>query len=554
MVKKSFISKYHYVPEQVYIGMEEYLKDYSKEARHLVYHIIDRTLASYKEEKSFYVPIPSTCIAKELGQKIKVTDLEESGLIIIKPLNNAGKTYSRYNHTCREYTLPDHVWDKYFELSDANKFSDSFVNIFNGRPRKVSTNSKDTLGSRGVVASALVSKAVNAMSKPIVNIVELRKHINSMSLKARQSKVDKFRYLADLTAYINIMSSAERINETLITYSPNHATQMSGRISELGSGLQSCSRAMKHAAFSGIPNVHNYDLKSSQVLGLKQQFEEAGISTEAVTEVLRINKAVKAAELGLTTEAFKKIVIEVIMGAALPAFEKAGKCKFDNSVYDDIIAGAIGNVEEVYNRVYTWLQPLKTDLDKWHDMLVTNAFATKSRKSYINNRCEVGFYLGDYSNKQGKIINKTDLRRKLAAYFLQGQEAGFIHHLTVLSKKYGFTVLSNQHDGLVTQGEIPAEAVVEASQLSGLKYAQLEKKNFVDGLEFHKPEVKEVKEEAKIAEVKPKETITKPEVKPTIKKVVKPTYIYKARRKAKPLPTEWEWEELTDEAKKVLFG
>jgi hypothetical protein len=176
-------------------------------------------------------------------------------------------------------------------------------------------------------------------------------------------------------------------------------------------------------------------------------------------------------------------------------------------------------------------------------MLVTNAFATKSRKNYINNRCEVGFYLGDYSNKQGKIINKTDLRRKLAAYFLQGQEAGFIHHLTILSKKYNFTVLSNQHDGLVTQGEIPAEAVIEASQLSGLKYAQLEKKNFVDGKEFHKPETNpETNPETK-PETKPKINITKPEVKPAIKAIkVRKSKQPKLKITLDPTITEWEHE------------
>jgi hypothetical protein len=66
----------------------------------------------------------------------------------------------------------------------------------------------------------------------------------------------------------------------------------------------------------------------------------------------------------------------------------------------------------------------------------------------------------------------------MAAFYLQGVEAGYIHWITVLSKDFGYTCLSNQHDGLVTIGEIPEEAREIAKQRSGLKYAVLEEKAF----------------------------------------------------------------------------
>jgi hypothetical protein len=75
--------------------------------------------------------------------------------------------------------------------------------------------------------------------------------------------------------------------------------------------------------------------------------------------------------------------------------------------------------------------------------------------------------------------NQEDKKRRLAAFVLQGFEAGFIHHLTLLSREYDYEVLSNQHDGLITLGEIPQAAVEKAKEISGLRYATLEEKAFV---------------------------------------------------------------------------
>jgi hypothetical protein len=62
---------------------------------------------------------------------------------------------------------------------------------------------------------------------------------------------------------------------------------------------------------------------------------------------------------------------------------------------------------------------------------------------------------------------------------LQGQEAAFIHHLTLLSGKHGFVPISNQHDGLVTLGVVPEEATARAAALSGFQHVHLEEKAFV---------------------------------------------------------------------------
>jgi hypothetical protein len=63
---------------------------------------------------------------------------------------------------------------------------------------------------------------------------------------------------------------------------------------------------------------------------------------------------------------------------------------------------------------------------------------------------------------------------------LQGREAAFIHHLTILGEKYDYSVVSNQHDGLGSINPIPDEAVQEAIRLSGLECAKIVEKPFID--------------------------------------------------------------------------
>lgn len=77
-----------------------------------------------------------------------------------------------------------------------------------------------------------------------------------------------------------------------------------------------------------------------------------------------------------------------------------------------------------------------------------------------------------------KIIKRTsEIKRKLAAFILQGQEACFIHQLTLLCTEKKIKVMKNEHDGIITNKPIPIELVTEASILAGLEGAELDKKD-----------------------------------------------------------------------------
>ena len=60
------------------------------------------------------------------------------------------------------------------------------------------------------------------------------------------------------------------------------------------------------------------------------------------------------------------------------------------------------------------------------------------------------------------------LKARLAAFLLQGREAAFTHALTASSDKYGFRVISHEHDGVVVIGTVPEAAVDEAADAARL--------------------------------------------------------------------------------------
>jgi len=258
-------------------------------------------------------------------------------------------------------------------------------------------------------------------------------------------------------------------------YVPSYCPQSSGRISENGGGLQSCSRLMKQAAFDGIADVHNYDLRSSQGYALLQELRLAGIDDSWLAAHLGPGAFEQhAAQLGLTKKMFKGFFFSTIMGATHQWLERdiVGniQAKLQNHFGDDAAAA-----RAMFDRVVKQLTPLRQTVRLWAEWLVESPDCPHRKKTqrrqYLENAAGQKLLL-DGSREA------RELKRKAAAHMLQGQEAAYIHHLTILSKTYGFVPVSNQHDGLVTAGQVPTEAQAKAAALSGFRDAYLELKSF----------------------------------------------------------------------------
>jgi hypothetical protein len=232
---------------------------------------------------------------------------------------------------------------------------------------------------------------------------------------------------------------------------------------------------MKRAAFSGIDGIVNYDLRSSQGYGLLQELRLARLDDTWVTAHLGPGVfEERADQLDLPKKLYKQCFFSTIMGVShmwLPG-EHVG------AIQEALVKhfGSAGAAHDKFLQVVADLAPLQQVVRQWVEWLLNDPSCPHHRKTQRREFLE---------NAAGQkyLINRdrplNELKREAAAHILQGQEAAYIHHLTILSKKYGFVPVSNQHDGLVTIGEVPEEAKSEAALLSGLVHAYLEPKAFV---------------------------------------------------------------------------
>lgn len=335
------------------------------------------------------------------------------------------------------------------------------VNLFDGMAYNVAHAAKGHDGSRSTKLVRDAMRVLHATECPF-NIDAIRAHLER--LKASNDPAYENDRLCAQTMFAGM-----RREGNVGHYVPSYFPQSSGRIGEVGGGLQSCTKAMKQAAFASIENIHNYDLRSAHGYVLLQELKLAGIDGAWVADHLGPGVfEERAAALSLPKGLYKKCFFATVNGAS--------------HHWSDDDAGAIQEelllhfqdktvTRQKFGEVVSQLKPLKRIVDEWREWLLSPACPHRKktqRKGYILNAAG-----------QELPLSHEDLEQKVNAHILQGREAAFIHHLTVLSKKHGFTVVSNQHDGLVTLGKVPEEAMVEAGNLSGFEQPFLDIKPFV---------------------------------------------------------------------------
>ncbi len=301
--------------------------------------------------------------------------------------------------------------------------------------------------------------------------------------------------------------------ENLLEYIPRYKAQSTGRKSEIGGGFQSCSREQKEEAWRFRPDVFtNYDLKSSQIWGLYRQLEEAGFDTLVLDKYIHTPKKDLAEEIGLDVDCWKGLLYGTFFGG-FPKFTKDGKvpnrklysflkyeivrkqiCEYLNiHVWYDFkkkkrVCKATthqrNEITSILQRFYDQNTELIYTLDNWRDRLAEKVLTTHSHNANdsitFTNESGMEIDLSEFMTKNGKLSNEGI--RKLASHTLQGQEACFISHITSYSAEEDcpYSVLSDQHDGLLVMGEITTDYVDRAKADSGFKYAALVEKPIID--------------------------------------------------------------------------
>lgn len=272
-------------------------------------------------------------------------------------------------------------------------------------------------------------------------------------------------------------------------YASIYEARKTGRIFETF-GLQGASRRMRAVALSGVPSVYNYDLRASQALGLLLQFNISGVKCSWLEDYCFDVGFQDRVRGELPKGLWKTLLYCTFFGGRVsPRLEDMRY--YDERNQKEIYLSAAkvlvryarengltsGQIDDALVHFCAVIEPLKGALSRWRTYLITDylerpGVVTGRSKKVVTNPCGMKLRVDELE----KIRGKARLKSALAAHVLQGFESAYVHRLVALSETYGFTVYSNQHDGLIVDREIPSEAHEQAKRLSGLLLAELELK------------------------------------------------------------------------------
>jgi hypothetical protein len=507
------------LPKEVVEYIRSLVEELHPQSQSLFFHIAACSIQDPWNEG--WIPISSYLIRKELSQA-RWQDLHETGLI-------ETIEYDRSKHRSREFRLVSGLTEIIIELyTGSTEKPDRWYDLFTGKPsrkkkRTQCTVNNNPVGLNGPLQDGL--RVYSQMQTPynrrsvIDHLSRMRNEYEATTAFFRQGGHKRYteeyqsaflqnggqhlsgydgqrltpeyravlsirgRYLNDLSCYTSMRSQEIALDSDHLPYVswylPAYSVQMSGRVGHKDGGLQSCSREMKEAAYSGIPNLYNYDLKASQPRILLKRFqdvpEEMRPNSDWIESYLDdpIAKVRFAEQAGVSVDLWKSALCAVMMGASLPK-------RWGGSLGE--VARLVGvnhpgNEEGVFQRLRSQLEDLYDQIQVWHDYLMDHkikdeAFTSRGGRM-IKNESGHSLRLGDLDKR------KYRRRGQVAAFYLQGLEAAFIHSLAALGNTYGFTVVANEHDGLVTLGAIPEAAVKQAAKRVGLHNPVLVEKPFV---------------------------------------------------------------------------
>ena len=405
--------------------------------------------------------------------------------------------YDRHRGRSRAFKVAANwILAGFLAAGETDECTPQMMNLFTGRPsnrtRKNQINDDNNHREPELVRCAMQTITKNGCPFDF-EMVKDHIHRSAADVEAMPETTAKLKARRRLENNKYCLQAVQRQKpqpdgEGMFIYTPAYKVSSTGRIHQIGGALQSCTREMKDVAYAGVQNVRNYDLSASQVNALIQLFDEAGLDTGWLIAYRNTerNKEVYAARAGLQVETWKQCLLTLVMGGHLPRKAKNFESR-SNSVLKDLAEEAGGDLDRLNILLAGFTEvvmPLVEQLKKWHEWLLTVYLPVKKRNS------PAGWFILNATGKRKYLEDLTDwdkphgrdrwlAKSELAAFLLQGIEAAMIHNLTLLGSEYGFKPIANEHDGLVVTGEIPPEAVSEASRLSGFRHAKLDEKWFV---------------------------------------------------------------------------
>ena len=496
-------------------GLEE-RKEYHRFMAHIYVSMRFQEKKKQTKEKYGFIPLYSRLIEKEFGRSFDVHRLKDKGIIDIKP-------HKVSTHKTREYRLSEGVYLKaaYKENLGIKKAWERLikqktpirnqVDLMTGEPGKVKREKNDQ-GLANIpkfIKEAIrvlkpcpfnpriVGKLVNKLQRKYESEVRDyitccgcygKKHQKSLEAKGRMLTA-RGRYFnerssqnAILNRYPTLAQTTTEKGKSLFEYKARYSIQTSGRISEIHGGFQNASKVFKRAFFLFVPEIYNYDLKSAQAAILNRELELSGLKSPWLESYINNSQAKYhyADKVGIPVGLWKDCFYALIMGAQAENQFGVIYKNIHNHFQD------FSKAKKAFRAFLKVVNELRKVTAKWRDYIYR-----KDDRRYIyrhgglkhwKNQCGMRFTEYGIKVSKGKdlLIERStgkdvgskpkikEIQRRLAAFMLQGQEASFIHHMTIILTNAEIPIYKNEYDGLITGKKIPANLIAEAAEASGM--------------------------------------------------------------------------------------
>lgn len=543
---KAYVTAFFPCTKAQYNFLEQFnLGKYEQIAfKHILACTINQLGTAWNEDTaSLSVPVPVSVWRSKLGGTKTWKSLKQKNLL------SRVSGYDKVSGKCREFTVPLPFILQFFEVG-IEQAPFYRVNLFtgdrtsrktcNGNGRKKKGDSQ-ILGRFNMLALDLIGKEACP-----INLNEMKETLRCISraFDIEGSERNKKRLIHASYAYFQVFTAASiaakrKENKGFCSYFPSYSILSTGRIQEHGVGVQGCCRQLKKAAFSNMPNIYNYDLRSSQAWALMRI---VGAINQRVAWQFKRNSQVVRKEFdvwwlrqylnfpsctdrfsdqcGVGRDVWKRCFYAIIMGAEWKG-AITDILKSSPSVRSSDVESILGKLKKALQELECMVESLAAYINK---IMAGSAFClssrppkrnpskkSKAKKSKYEKLLDLEFGDIGHSNvltwrrcgDNGYMINasgavmellflkgrwvlkdnhnqRISIKRHVIAHLLQGIEAEYIAIITVLGPYSGYRVVSNQHDGVVTEGEIPKKALKAAIKRSTLaNSAKLDIKPFL---------------------------------------------------------------------------
>jgi hypothetical protein len=256
----------------------------------------------------------------------------------------------------------------------------------------------------------------------------------------------------------------------MLEYRPAYKGSRFGRLFERGGAMQAMPKELKHVAYDYMGDVYNYDLRSCHLAVIAMLCREEGQPLLVLEEYIH-NKDAKnqyAERAKMDVRLWKACIIGLFYGAVL---SKSKQCSLYRNIWEVYEEAGLPYDEQDVSRTYENFVNVATPLiqarKQWMKVLQEQIVPRlRYKKDFVRNQVGCTLLIPE---KWG-----PEELRELSSFVCIGYESAFIHNLMTLNEEYGWKNRSIEHDGLVTQGAIPEEAVAKARNLSAFYEAYLE--------------------------------------------------------------------------------